>query len=215
MRQKCVRNASKWVLFYWEKRNVQNASEIRQNCAKNARTPLGENTFWTIPTFGTFLIFPAFFPICSGMVRGFSRFVPFLVLGLLRAPTRNSPERVRDTIWTFPETSGKPPGLETSRLSFSQRKILAFSVVVLAFHRKKQFLKFVKRISEVYDTENVETAIKLMKQVASGQLPSASLLPPLKALPVVQMALQTQKNYFRIIYVFHSRYRYRRNLFWN
>ena len=54
------------------------------------------------------------------MVRGFSRFVPFLFLGLLRAPTRNSPERVRDTIWTFPEKSGKPPGLETPRLSFSQ-----------------------------------------------------------------------------------------------
>ena len=53
MRQKCVRNASKWVFFYWEKRNVQNASEIRQNCVKNASemrgTPLGENTFWTIP----------------------------------------------------------------------------------------------------------------------------------------------------------------------
>ena len=34
-------------------------------------------------------------------------------------------------------------------------------------------------------------------------------------LPVVQMALQTEKKYFRIIYAFHSRYRYRRNLFWN
>ena len=50
------------------------------------------------------------FPICAGMVRGFSRFVLFLLLSLLRAPTRNSPERVRDTIWTFPEKSGKPPG---------------------------------------------------------------------------------------------------------
>ena len=71
-----------------------------------------------------FLSFPDFsgiFPICSGMVRGFSRLVPFLFLGLLRAPTRNSPERVRDTIWTFPEKSGKPPGLETPRFSFSQR----------------------------------------------------------------------------------------------
>ena len=29
MRQKCVRNASKWVLFYWETRNVKNVSEIR------------------------------------------------------------------------------------------------------------------------------------------------------------------------------------------
>ena len=49
------------------------------------------------------------FPICLGMVRGFSRFVPFLFLGLLRAPTGNSPERVRDTIWTYPEKSGTPP----------------------------------------------------------------------------------------------------------
>ena len=43
------------------------------------------------------------------MVRGFSRVVPFLFLGLLRAPMRNSPERVRDTIWTFPEKVGNPP----------------------------------------------------------------------------------------------------------
>ena len=34
-------------------------------------------------------------------------------------------------------------------------------------------------------------------------------------LPFVQMALQTEKNYFRINYVFHCRYRYRRELFWN
>ena len=32
-----------------------------------------------------------------------------------------SPKRVRDTIWTFPEESGKPPGLETPRFSFSQK----------------------------------------------------------------------------------------------
>ena len=70
--------------------------------------------FWDFPNFsGIFLI-------CSGMVRGFSRFLLFLFLSLLRAPTRNSPERVRDTIWTFPEKSGKPPSLETPRFSFSQ-----------------------------------------------------------------------------------------------
>ena len=46
------------------------------------------------------------------MVQGFSQFVLFLFLGLLRAPTRNSPERVRDTIWTFSEKSGKHLGLE-------------------------------------------------------------------------------------------------------
>ena len=59
--------------------------------------------------------FSKFFPICSGMVRGFSRFVPFL---------RNSPKSVRDTIWTFPQKSGKPSALETlglaSWFSFSQ-----------------------------------------------------------------------------------------------
>ena len=71
--------------------------------------------FWDFPDFS------GIFPICSGMVLGFSRFIPFLFLGLLRAPTRNSRERVRDTIWTFPEKSGKPPGLETPQLSFSQK----------------------------------------------------------------------------------------------
>ena len=83
---------------------------------------------WTRPSFFVlfcpFWDFPDFsgiFPICSGMIRGFSRFVPFLFLSLLRAPTRNSPERVRDTIWTFPEKSGKHPGLETPRFSFSQK----------------------------------------------------------------------------------------------
>ena len=82
---------------------------------------------WTRPSFFVlfcpFWDFPDFsgiFPICSGMVRGFSQLVFFLFLGLLRAPTRISPERVRDTIWTFPKKSGKPPGLETPRFSFSQ-----------------------------------------------------------------------------------------------
>ena len=70
--------------------------------------------------FLSFLDFSGIFPICSGMVQGFSRFVLFLFLGLLSAPTRNSPERVCDTIWTFPEKSGKHPGLETTRFSFSQ-----------------------------------------------------------------------------------------------
>ena len=66
-------------------------------------------------------------------VSGFSRFsrgsssdgpgifpIPFLFLGLLRAHTRNSPERVRDTIRTFSEESGNPPGLEIPGFGFSQ-----------------------------------------------------------------------------------------------
>ena len=93
---------------------------------------------WTCPSvfvlFCPFWDFPDFsgiFPICSGMVRGFSRFALFLFLGLLRAPTRNGPERVRDTIWTFPEKSGKHPGLETPRFSFShlRRYFRAFTLV--------------------------------------------------------------------------------------
>ena len=74
---------------------------------------------WTCPSFFCpFWDFPDFsgiFPICWGMVRGFSLFVLFLCLGLLRAPMRNSPERVRDTIWTFPKKWETPgfgnPGL--------------------------------------------------------------------------------------------------------
>ena len=66
--------------------------------------------FWDFPDFS------GIFPICPGTLRGFSRFVPFLFLGLLTAPIRNSSERVHDTIRTFPEKSGNPlvwnpPGL--------------------------------------------------------------------------------------------------------
>ena len=102
---------------------------------------------WTCPSFFVlfcpFWDFPDFsgiFPICSGMVQGFSRFVLFLFLGLLRAPTRNIPERVRDTIWTFPEKSGKHPGLETPRFSFSQ-----FSLANLGDRKANKLLK------KVYD----------------------------------------------------------------
>ena len=47
MRQKCVKNAPKWVLFDWEKRNVpkcvRNASNMCQKCAEHlwGRTPFG------------------------------------------------------------------------------------------------------------------------------------------------------------------------------
>ena len=70
---------------------------------------------WDFPDFS------GIFPICSGMVRDFPDLSFSSFLGLLRAPTRNSPERVRDTIWTVPEKSGKHPGLETPRFSFSQK----------------------------------------------------------------------------------------------
>ena len=66
--------------------------------------------FWDFPDLS------GIFPICSGMVRGFSRFVPFLFLGLLRAPTRNSPEKGRRHNLDLSRTkNGNPPGLETQR----------------------------------------------------------------------------------------------------
>ena len=74
---------------------------------------------WTCPSFFVlFCPFPIFwdFPDLSGDSPGIFPIGPF-PLGLLRAPTRNSPERVCDTIWTFPERSGKPPGLETPGLA--------------------------------------------------------------------------------------------------
>ena len=102
------------------KKGGANSRAAKRGCFKRGGFPI-----WTCPSFFVlfcpFGTFPGIFPICSGMVRGFSRFVLFLFLGLLRAPTRNSPERVRDTIWTFPEKSGKHPGLETPRFSFSQQ----------------------------------------------------------------------------------------------
>ena len=64
--------------------------------------------------------FSGFSRFARGISGGFPDSSLFLILGLLRAPTRNSPERVRNTIWTFPEKSGNPPGLETPRFSFSQ-----------------------------------------------------------------------------------------------
>ena len=110
----------------------------KRGCFKRGGFPI-----WTCPSFFVlfcpFSDFPDFsgiFPICVGMVRGFSRFVLFLFLSLLRAPTRNSPERVRDTIWTFPEKSGKHPGLETPRFGFSQ---LIAAIEIAAIRRRKNY----------------------------------------------------------------------------
>ena len=69
----------------------------------------GSFPIWTCPSFfSPFRDLSGIFPICPGIVRGFSRFVLFLCLGLT-APTRNSPERFSRTILTFLEKSGKPP----------------------------------------------------------------------------------------------------------
>ena len=68
--------------------------------------------------------FSGIFPICLGTLRVFSRFVLFLFLGLLTAPTRNSPERVRKGSATqsgpFPKKSGKPPGLASPKQRYPE-----------------------------------------------------------------------------------------------
>ena len=63
----------------------------------------------SIVFFRGFLFFPGF----SRFVRGLSRLVLFLFLGLLQAPTRNGPERVRNTIRTFPEKKWETPRFGT------------------------------------------------------------------------------------------------------
>ena len=53
--QECVRNASKMrqneSCFIGKRGTFLNASEMSQKCINMRRTPLGENTFWTIPNF--------------------------------------------------------------------------------------------------------------------------------------------------------------------
>ena len=73
--------------------------------------------------FLSFWDFPGDFPDLLGYSPGIFPICPFpLSRPLLSAPTRNSLERVRDTIWTCPEKSGKHPGLETPPFSFSQER---------------------------------------------------------------------------------------------
>ena len=121
----CNRKSRRFAIAIFGANRSDNQGPLNGGVSNGGGFPI-----WTRPSFLSFFVlfcpfwdFPDFsgiFPICSGWSRGFSRFVPFLFLGLLRAPTRNSPERVRDTIWTFPEKSEKHPGLETPRFSFSQ-----------------------------------------------------------------------------------------------
>ena len=94
----------------------------------------GGGPIWTCPSFsGAFLSFvglsrfSGIFPISSGMVQGFSRFVLFLFLGLSGAPTRNSPERVRATIWTLRAQRLKKINLD---LNFQSRLKISISLEI-------------------------------------------------------------------------------------
>ena len=75
--------------------------------------------------FSDFPDFSGIFPICAGMVRGFSRFVLFLFLSLLIEHLRGTvPKGSATQSEPFPEKSGKHPGLETPRFSFSQDRLI-------------------------------------------------------------------------------------------
>ena len=67
--------------------------------------------------FGTF---PGIFPICPGTLRGFSRFAPFPLSRPIKSTyeeqSRKGPRHNLD----LSRKSGKHPGLETPRFSFSQ-----------------------------------------------------------------------------------------------
>ena len=65
--------------------------------------------------FSSFFVFFGTCPIFPGIVRGFSQFVLVLFLGRRTAPTTFSPERVSNTIRTFPKKNVGPP-----RFTFSQ-----------------------------------------------------------------------------------------------
>ena len=77
--------------------------------------------FWDFPDFC------GIFPVCSGMVRGFSRLVLFLFLGLLRAPYKEqSPKGSATRSGPFPKKVGntrvwKPPGLASLKYCCSDR----------------------------------------------------------------------------------------------
>ena len=93
------------------------------------RKSRGRFPIWACPSCFVLFALYGIFPICPGMVQGLSRLVLFLFLSLLPAPTRNSLERVRDTIRTFPEKSGKPPSLEAPPVKILSRKALVLKNV--------------------------------------------------------------------------------------
>ena len=80
---------------------------LSSRAGRRGRFKRGGFPIWTCPSFVVLFLsilgLSRFFRDFTDLFSGISRFVLFLFLGLLTAPTRNSPERVCNTIWTFPE----------------------------------------------------------------------------------------------------------------
>ena len=81
--------------------------------AKRGGFKRGGFPIWTCPSFfvlfGTFPFFPGFSRFAWGLSGDFPDLFFSSFSALLAAPTRNSPERVRDTIWTFPKKKWETP----------------------------------------------------------------------------------------------------------
>ena len=130
------------------------AKDIESRTAKRGGFKRGGFPIWICPSFFVlvcpfwdFSRFWGIFPICPGTLQGFSWLVIFLFAAYWQHLRGTG---VRDTIWTFPEQSGKPPSLETPRFSFSQlrgsaeRRILAFLQGCLALCQKRKHWKYPK-----------------------------------------------------------------------
>ena len=95
-------------------------------------------SFLFCPIF-SFPIFPGFSRL-SGDCPGIFPICPFPLSRPINSTyeaRRNSPERVCDTIRTFPAKTGNPPGLEILRLTFSVSRafpLIALIALVALFH---------------------------------------------------------------------------------
>ena len=94
---------------------------ILSRAAKRVCFKRGGFPIWTCPSFFVLFCpfgdFPGDFP---DLLRDGPGIFPICPFPLSRPIKSTYAERVRDTIWTCPEKSGKHPGLETPRFSVSQ-----------------------------------------------------------------------------------------------
>ena len=105
----------------------------KSRAAKRGGFKRGDFPIWTCPSFFVlfcpFRDFPDFsgiFPICSGMVRGFSRFRPFSLCRPIKSSyEEQSLKGPRHKLDLSQKRVGNPPGLETPRFSFSQEIYLS------------------------------------------------------------------------------------------
>ena len=103
-------NGPKWISSGQNGPKLANLSRAaKRGCFKRGGFPI-----WTCPSFFVlfcpFGTFPGIFPICSGMVRGFSRLVLFLSLSAYYQHLRGTvPKGSATQSGPFPKKVGNPP----------------------------------------------------------------------------------------------------------